>query len=94
MRKKVALTPKFSRIRSARVFPVTTPMRAHHFLHDDERNGDGDQRPEQRIAEMGACDRIGGNAARIVVHIRGDDTRSEHGQKYQYLFLIDHGQFP
>ncbi len=49
-----------------------------HLLHQDQRQGDGDQRPEERIAEVGARLRVGGDAAGVVVHVGGDDSRSHH----------------
>ena len=58
--------------------------RAHagaHFLHHDQRHGDGDHGPEQHVSELRAGGGIGPDAAGIVVDVRGDETRTDDGEE-------------
>ncbi len=52
-----------------------------HLLHDDEREGDGDHRPEERVAELGAGLGVGEDAAGVVVDVGGDEARAEDGKE-------------
>ena len=57
--------------------------RAHprrHLLHDHQRDRDRDHRPEQRVAELRAGQRIGADAAGVVVDVGGDEARADDGQ--------------
>ena len=49
----------------------------HHLLHNDERHRDGDQRPQQAEPELRPSLGIGQDAARVVIHVGGDDARSD-----------------
>src|SRR4029077_3739492 len=60
-----------------------------HFLDDDQGDGGGNQRPEQRVAELCASVRIGENAARIVVNIRGNEAGTKYGKKSQQPVFQD-----
>ena len=66
---------------------IAQPLAGHgahagrHLLHDDEGNGRRDHRPQQRVAELGACDGVGPDAAGIVVDVRGDEARADDGQE-------------
>ena len=53
-----------------------------HFLADVEGDGHGNQRPQQGVAELGAGDGIGGDAAGVVVHVGSDEPRTDHRQKH------------
>ncbi len=52
-----------------------------HLLHDDEREGDGDHRPEQGVAELRAGLGVGEDAAGVVVDVGGDEARPEDGEE-------------
>ena len=52
-----------------------------HLLHHDQRDGGGDQCPEQGIAEFGARLRIGKDAAGIVINVGGDEAWPEDRKK-------------
>ena len=51
-----------------------------HLLHDDEGEGDGDHRPEEGVAELGAGRGVGEDAAGVVVDVGGDEARAENGE--------------
>ena len=55
-----------------------------HLLHHDQGDGNRNHGPQQRVAVLCACLRIGENAARVVVDVGGDESRAEHGQKQEY----------
>ena len=48
-----------------------------HLLHDDEREGDGDHRPEQRVAVLRSGLRVGEDAAGVVIDVGGDEAGAE-----------------
>ena len=52
-----------------------------HLLDDDEGHRDRDERPEQRVAEVGARDRVRRDAAGVVVDVRRDDPGPEDREK-------------
>ena len=52
-----------------------------HLLADVEGDGHGNERPEQRVAELCAGRGVHGDAAGVVVHVGGDDARTDDGQK-------------
>ena len=52
-----------------------------HFFGDVERDGHGNQRPEQRVAELRAGDGVDGDSAGVVVHVGGDEPGADDGQK-------------
>ena len=52
-----------------------------HFFGDVERDGHGNERPEQRVAELRAGGGVDGDAAGVVVHVRGDQARADDGEK-------------
>jgi hypothetical protein len=54
-----------------------------HLLHHDQRNGDGKDGPQQRIAVLRASLGVGEDAAGIVIDIGGDESGTENGQKQQ-----------
>ena len=54
-----------------------------HLLHHDERDGDGNHGPQQRVAVLRAGLRVGENAAGVVIDIGGNESGAEHGQKKQ-----------
>ena len=66
-----------------------------HLLDQNQREGDRDQRPQQRVAEVGAGLRVGGDSARVVVDIGGDDARADHredrAQPHQAAAPAGHG---
>ena len=60
--------------------------RAHaggDLLHHDQRHRDRDHGPEQHVSELGPGRGIGPDAAGIVVHVRGDETRPDDGEEDQ-----------
>ena len=65
---------------------VAQPLAGHraharrHLLHDHQRDGDRDHRPQQRVAELRAGHRIGGDAAGVVVDVGGDEPGADDGQ--------------
>ncbi len=52
-----------------------------HFLDYDQRDGGGDQGPQQRVAVLGAGLRIGKDAAGIVIDVGGDEARAQNRQE-------------
>ena len=57
--------------------------RAHarrHLLHDDQRDRDRNHRPQQRVAELRAGQRVGEDAAGVVVDVGRDEARADDGQ--------------
>ena len=56
-----------------------------HLLHDDQRDRDRDQRPEQARAELRPRQRIGRDAAGVVVDVGGDDAGADHAEKQDDL---------
>src|SRR5947209_1273360 len=58
---------------------VAEPLAGHgahargHFLHDDQRYGYWNDRPQQHVAELRPGRRVRPNAAGIVVDVRSDD---------------------
>ena len=60
--------------------------RAHprrHFLNHDQRDGSGNQRPQQHVPELRAGLRISEDAARVVIDVGGNESGPEHGEKRQ-----------
>ena len=55
-----------------------------HLLHHDERDGDGNDGPEQRVAVLRAGLRVGEDAAGVVIDVGGNESGAEDGQKQQY----------
>jgi hypothetical protein len=55
-----------------------------HFLDDDERQGHRNHGPQQGVTELGPGLRVGEDAVGIVVDIRRDKPRTEHGKEEQY----------
>jgi hypothetical protein len=52
-----------------------------HFFGNVEGDGHGNERPEQRVAVHRSGLRIDRDSAGIVVHIGGDDARTDDGEK-------------
>ena len=48
-----------------------------HLLDDDQRDRDRDHRPQQRVAELRAGQRIGEDAAGVVVDVGGDEPGTD-----------------
>ncbi len=61
------------------------PHARAHLLHDDQRQRDGDERPQQLGSELCARHRVGGDAAGVVVDVGGDDARPHHRQEQQEI---------
>ena len=55
-----------------------------HLLHHDQRNGDGNDGPQQRVAVLRAGLGVGEDAAGVVIDIGGNESGAEDGQKQQY----------
>ena len=55
-----------------------------HLLHHDQRDGDGNHGPQQRVAVLRACLRVGEDAAGVVIDVGGNESGAKHGQKQQY----------
>ena len=55
-----------------------------HLLHHDQREGDGNHGPQQRVAVLRARLRVGEDAARVVIDVGGNESGAENGQKQQY----------
>ncbi len=69
-------------------FARDDPHARAHFFGDVEGDGHGNERPEKRVAELGAGGGVNGDAAGVVVHIRGDQTRANHGEKERYTAAV------
>ena len=57
-----------------------TGGRAHsrrHLLDDNQRDGDRDHRPQQRVAELRSCLRVSGDAVGVVIYIGGNETGTD-----------------
>ena len=54
-----------------------------NLLHHDQRHGDGDHGPQQHVPELGPGCGIGPDASGIVVHVRGNKTRTDDGEEDQ-----------
>jgi len=52
-----------------------------HLLHDDQRDRDRDERPEERVAVLGAGRRVGRDAAGVVAGVRRDEAGAEDAEK-------------
>ena len=52
-----------------------------HFFGDVERDGHGDEGPEERVAVMRACLGVGGDAAGVVVDVGGDEAGADYGKE-------------
>src|SRR5262249_13502755 len=52
-----------------------------HFHGDVERYGHGHQGPQQRVPVSASRLRVRGDTARVVVHVRRDDSRPDHRQE-------------
>ncbi len=52
-----------------------------HLLDDDQGDEYGDHHPQQAVAVVRAGQRVGGDAARVVVHVGRDDARADHGKE-------------
>ena len=60
--------------------------RAHarrHLLHHDQRDGHGDHDPQQQVSELSSSGRVGVDTAGVIVHVRGDEPRTDDGQEHQ-----------
>ncbi len=62
--------------------PGDGPHARAHLLHDDERDRDRDQQPQQRVTELRAGLRIGPDAADVVVGIGRDDAGPDDREKH------------
>src|SRR5260370_32580299 len=51
-----------------------------HLLHDDEGEGDGYHRPEERVAVLGSAGGVGEDAAGFVFDVARDEPRAEHAE--------------
>ena len=60
-----------------------------HLLDDDQRDRDGEERPQERVPEVRPGDRVRGDPARVVVDGRRDDPRPEDRQEQQDLLLVE-----
>ncbi len=52
----------------------------HHLLGDDQRDEDGQERPEQVVAVLGAGVAVREDAARVVARVGHDDAGTDDGQ--------------
>jgi hypothetical protein len=55
-----------------------------HLLDHDERNGDGNDGPEQRVAVLRTCLGVGEDAAGVVIDVGGNESGAENGQEQKY----------
>ena len=55
-----------------------------HLLHHDQGDGDGNHRPEQGVAVLRAGLGVGEDAAGVVIHVGGNESGAEDGQKQEY----------
>ncbi len=60
-----------------------------HFLHHDQRDGGGDQGPEQRVAVLRAGLRVGEDAAGIVIDVGGDEAGADDGEEREHPVAHD-----
>ena len=63
-----------------------TGGRAHarrHLLHHDQRDRHGDHDPEQKVAELCSSGGVGIDTAGVIVHVGGDEPRTNDGQEHQ-----------
>ncbi len=60
-----------------------------HLLYDDQGHGDGNQCPQQVVAEVSAGDGVGGDAAGIIVHAGRDDARADDRQEQCHMLPVD-----
>ena len=60
------------------------PHARSHFLNHYQSDGGWDQCPQEHVAEFCPGLGVGQNPARIVVHICGDESRTEDGKKCQH----------
>jgi hypothetical protein len=51
------------------------------FVEDNDGDGRPREHPEQPVAEVGAEDRVGGDAGRVVVGEAGENARPNYGGK-------------
>src|SRR4029077_7756558 len=56
-----------------------------HLLHDHERDRDRHERPHQGVAVAGARQRVGRDAARVVVDVGGDDAGAHDDQEAEHV---------
>ena len=69
--------------------PGDDPHAHAHLLHHDEGDEDRDDHPQQVVAEVRPGDGVGGDAARVVVDVRGDDARADDRQQEEQLVAGD-----
>src|SRR5881409_1495940 len=69
------------RITLTRPLPVAAAQPDGEVVEEDERCCRGQQRPEERVAEVGAEDRVGRDPGRVVVGKAGQDSRADDGQQ-------------
>jgi hypothetical protein len=50
-----------------------------HFLDEDQGEGDQHQHPQEGIAIVSARDRVGRDAARVVIYVGGNDAGTDDG---------------
>jgi hypothetical protein len=58
-----------------------------HFLHSNKGDGRRNEGPKQGVSVFRSCLRIGEDATRIVVYIRGDEAWADNGQECQKTVL-------
>ena len=61
------------------------PHARAHLLHHDQRNGDGNHRPQERVSELCAGLGIGEDAPGVIIDIGGNESGAKNGQKEHYL---------
>ena len=79
--KKVA-RPNSSRI--SRQALAGDRAHASEISHHDQSESDGDHGPQQLVSELSTGLGVGDNAVGIVVHVGGDETRTDDGEEQQY----------
>jgi hypothetical protein len=55
-----------------------------HLLHHDQRDGDGNDGPQQGVPVLRAGLGVGEDAAGVVIDVGGDESGAENGQKQEY----------
>src|SRR6266480_285198 len=73
--------PEFLANQIGESFPRHHAHPRAHLFRDVQRDGHGNERPEQSVAVLRSCLRIDGNSARVVVHIGRDQPRPYHRQQ-------------
>jgi len=62
-------------------------MRRSHLLNDDQRDGGGDQRPQQRISKLRAGLRIGENSAGVIIGVGRNEAGPSTDEKREIRYL-------